>query len=372
MKKESAPNRIESVSKIYEYGKESLEGYEYLDRFEGLTLRQEARLDGLIGKLSELYSKRNGQWLSNFLKEEGSNEWNRDYETGNFTYIEDLRRSEVSNVHDFARWYDYALQRYAREYFLPAATRHDETYINAVQKLISDGVLPESTTQKMSRFAEHKIKYRVVDVFRERENVGCCTSPDVYMELHNDTSNFYPEITYAMDIGFGPNVLSRDDDVSKLDNNAFKHVLDHEKTHIITRNIFEWDFKSDRKDDVFEANRIINEASVEWLALLMNNSATLEQACNSDILSDDFNADAPYSLERKTLDALLQGGDMRISPTTIFSLCGSEEISEVRAKVFNEFQKAYPEILTKLDLVDLILERFNWIEYQEKLKKEAE
>ena len=174
MKKESAPNRIESVSKIYEYGKENLEGYEYLDRFEGLTLKQEACLDGLIGKLSELYSKRNGQWLSNFLKEEESNEWNRDYETGNFTYIEDLRKSEVSNVHDFARWYDYAMQRYAREYFLPAANRHDETYINAVQKLVSDGVLPESTTQKMSRFAEHKIKYRVVDVFRERDNAGCC------------------------------------------------------------------------------------------------------------------------------------------------------------------------------------------------------
>ena len=49
-----------------------------------------------------------------------------------------------------------------------------------------------------------------------------------------------------------------------------------------------------------------------------------------------------------------------------------KKIVEVRAKVFNEFQKAYPEILTKLDLVDLILERFNWIEYQEKLKKEAE
>jgi hypothetical protein len=63
---------------------------------------------------------------------------------------------------------------------------------------------------------------------------------------------------------------------------------------------------------------------------------------------------------------------VRIPPTTIFSLCGNEEIVEVRAKVFNEFQKAYPEILTKLDLVDLILERFNWIEYQEKLKKEAE
>ena len=372
MKKESAPNRIESVSKIYEYGKENLEGYEYLDRFEGLTLKQEARLDGLIGKLSELYSKRNEQWLSNFLKEEESNEWNRDYETGNFTYIEDLRRSEVSNVHDFARWYDYALQRYAREYFLPAANQHDEVYTNAVQKLISDGVLPESTTQKMSRFAEHKIKYRVVDVFRERENAGCCTSPDVYMELHNDTSSFYPEITYAMDIGFGPNILSRDDDVSKLDNNAFKHVLDHEKTHIITRNIFEWDFKSDRKDDVFEANRIINEASVEWLALLMNGKATLKQACVSEDYNVGFNADAPYSLERITLDALLQGGDMRISPTTIFSLCGSEEISEVRAKVFNEFQKAYPEILTKLDLVDLILERFNWIEYQEKLEKEVE
>ena len=371
MKKESAPNRIESVSKIYEYGKENLEGYEYLDRFEGLTLKQEACLDGLIGKLSELYSKRNGQWLSNFLKEEEGNEWNRDYETGNFTYIEDLRKSEVSNVHDFARWYDYAMQRYAREYFLPAANRHDETYINAVQKLVSDGVLPESTTQKMSRFAEHKIKYRVVDVFRERDNAGCCTSLDVYMELHNDTNSFYPEITYAMDTGFGPNKLSSDDDVSKLDNNAFKHVLDHEKTHIITRNIFELDFKSDRKDDVFEANRIINEASVEWLTLLMNDSATLEQACNTDILSYGFNAGAPYSLERKTLDALLQEGDEMISPETIFLLCGNENINNIRAKVFSEFQKAYPEIETELDLVDRILERFNWISYQDKLKKEA-
>lgn len=372
MKKESAPNRIESVSKIYEYGKENLEGYEYLDRFEGLTLRDEARLDGLIGKLSELYSKRNGQWLSNFLKEEESNEWNRDYETGNFTYIEDLRKSEVSNVHDFARWYDYALQRYTREYFLPAANRHDQMYTNAVQKLISDGILPESTTQKMSRFAEHKIKYRVVDVFRERDYAGCCTSLDVYTKFHDDDSSFYPEITYAMDIGFGPNILSRDDDVSKLDNNAFKHVLDHEKTHIITRNIFEPDFEGDRKDDVFEANRIINEASVEWLALLMNNSATLEQACSTDILSDGFNADAPYSLERKTLDALLQEGDERISAETIFLLCGNENINNIRAKVFGEFQKAYPDILTELDLVDRILERFNWVEYQEKLKKEAE
>lgn len=257
MKKESAPNRIESVSKIYEYGKENLEGYEYLDRFEGLTLKQEARLDGLIGKLSELYSKRNGQWLSNFLKEEESNEWNRDYETGNFTYIEDLRKSEVHNVHDFARWYDYAMLRYSREYFLPAANRHDETYINAVQKLVSDGVLPESTTQKMSRFAEHKITYRVVDVFRERDNAG-------------------------------------------------------------------------------------------------------------------FNAGAPYSLERKTLDALLQEGDEKISPETIFLLCGNENINNIRAKVFSEFQKVYPEIETELDLVDRILERFNWISYQDKLKKEAE
>lgn len=263
------------------------------------------------------------------------------------------------------------MQRYAREYFLPAANRHDETYINAVQKLVSDGVLPESTTQKMSRFAEHKIKYRVVDVFRERDNAGCCTSLDVYMELHNDTNSFYPEITYAMDTGFGPNKLSSDDDVSKLDNNAFKHVLDHEKTHIITRNIFELDFKSDRKDDVFEANRIINEASVEWLTLLMNDSATLEQACNTDILSYGFNAGAPYSLERKTLDALLQEGDEKISPETIFLLCGNENINNIRAKVFSEFQKAYPEIETELDLVDRILERFNWISYQDKLKKEA-
>ena len=255
--------------------------------------------------------------------------------------------------------------------FLPAANRHDKMYVNAVQKLISDGVLPESTTQKMSRFAEHKIKYRVVDVFRERDCAGCCTSPDVYMEFHDDARNFHPEITYAMDIGFGPNILSRDDDASKLDNNVFKHVLDHEKTHIITRNIFESDFKSDRKDDVFEANRIINEASVEWLALLMNDGATLGQACNSDILSDGFNADAPYSLERKTLDALLQEGDVRISPETIFLLCGNENIDNIRAKVFGEFQKAYPDILTELDLVDRILERFNWVEYQEKLKKEV-
>ena len=371
MKNESAPNRIESVSKIYEYGKENLEGYEYLDRFEGLTLRDEARLDGLIGKLSELYSKRNGQWLSNFLKEEESNEWNRDYETGNFTYIEDLRKSEVSNVHDFARWYDYALQRYTREYFLPAANRHDQMYTNAVQKLISDGILPESTTQKMSRFAEHKIKYRVVDVFRERDYAGCCTSLDIYTKFHDDDSSFYPEITYAMDIGFGPDILSRDDDVSKLDNNTFKHVLDHEKTHIITRNIFEPDFEGDRKDDVFEANRIINEASVEWLTLLMNDSATLEQACNTDILSYGFNAGAPYSLERKTLDALLQEGDEKISPETIFLLCGNENINNIRAKVFSEFQKAYPEIETELDLVDRILERFNWISYRDKLKKEA-
>ena len=35
------------------------------------------------------------------------------------------------------------------------------------------------------------------------------------------------------------------------------------------------------------------------------------------------------------------------------------------------FQKAYPDILTELDLVDRILERFNWVEYQEKLKKEV-
>ena len=282
-----------------------------------------------------------------------------------------MRKTEIHNVHDFARWYDYALQRYAREYFLPAANRHDKMYVNAVQKLISDGVLPESTTQKMSRFAEHKIKYRVVDVFRERDYAGCCTSPDVYMEFHDDARNFHPEITYAMDIGFGPNILSRDDDASKLDNNVFKHVLDHEKTHIITRNIFESDFKSDRKDDVFEANRIINDASVEWLALLMNDGATLGQACNSDILSDGLNADAPYSLERKTLDALLQEGDVRISPETIFLLCGNENIDNIRAKVFGEFQKAYPDILTELDLVDRILERFNWVEYQEKLKKEV-
>lgn len=372
MKKESAPNRIESISKIYEYGNDNLQGYEYLDRFEGLTLKQEARLDGLIGKLSELYSKRNGQWLSNFLKEEESNEWNRDYETGNFTYIADLRKTEAHNVHDFARWYDYALQRYSREYFLPAANRHDEGYIESVQGLIEDGVLPESTAKKMSIFAEHKINYRVVNVFREREYAGCCTSPDVYSEFHDDARGFRPEITYTMDIGFGPNILSQDDDISKLENNTFKHVLDHEKTHIITRNIFESDFKSERKADIFEANRIINEASVEWLALLMNGNATLEQACDSETFSAGFNTDAPYSLERKTLDALLQGGDVRIPPTTIFSLCGNEEIVEVRAKVFSEFQKAYPEILTKLDLVDLILERFNWIEYQEKLKKEVE
>ena len=372
MKKESAPNRIESISKIYEYGNDNLQGYEYLDRFEGLTLKQEARLDGLIGKLSELYSKRNGQWLSNFLKEEESNEWNRDYETGNFTYIADLRKTEAHNVHDFAGWYDYALQRYSREYFLPATNRHDEGYIESVQGLIEDGVLPESTAKKMSIFAEHKINYRVVNVFREREYAGCCTSPDVYSEFHDDARGFRPEITYAMDIGFGPNILSQDDDISKLENNTFKHVLDHEKTHIITRNIFESDFKSERKADIFEANRIINEASVEWLALLMNGKATLKQACASETFNVEFNADAPYSLERKTLDALLQGGDVRISPTTIFSLCGSEEIVEVRAKVFSEFQKAYPEILTKLDLVDLILERFNWIEYQEKLKKEVE
>lgn len=372
MKKDSAPNRIESISKIYEYGNENLQGHEYLDRFEGLTLKQEVRLDGLIGKLSELYSKRNGQWLSNFLKEEESNEWNRDYETGNFTYIEDLRKSEAHNVHDFARWYDYALQRFSREYFLPAANRHDEMYVYSLQGLIRDGVLPESTAEKMSTFIEHKIDYRVVDVFREREYAGCCTSSDVYSEFHDDAKNFRPKITYAMDIGFGPNILSQDDDISKLENGTFKHVLDHEKTHIITRNIFESDFKSERKSDIFEANRIINEASVEWLALLMNGKATLKQACVSEDYNVGFNADAPYSLERKTLDTLLQGGDMRISPTTIFSLCGSEEISEVRAKVFNEFQKAYPEILTKLDLVDLILERFNWIEYQEKLEKEVE
>ena len=244
--------------------------------------------------------------------------------------------------------------------------------MNAVQRLISDGVLPESTTQKMPRFAEHKIKYRVVDVFRERDNAGCCTSPDVYMELHDDTSSFYPEITYAMDIGFGPNILSYDDDVSRLDNSAFKHVLDHEKTHIITRNIFEWDFKSERKADIFEANRIINEASVEWLALLMNGNATLEQACDSETFNAGFNTDAPYSLERKTLDTLLQEGDEKISPETIFLLCGNEDINDIRAKVFSEFQKAYPDVSTELDLVDRILERFNWIEYQEKLKKEAE
>jgi len=39
MKKDSAPNRIESISKIYEYGNENLQGHEYLDRFEGLTGR---------------------------------------------------------------------------------------------------------------------------------------------------------------------------------------------------------------------------------------------------------------------------------------------------------------------------------------------
>ena len=32
----------------------------------------------------------------------------------------------------------------------------------------------------------------------------------------------------------------------------------------------------------------------------------------------------------------------------------------------------YPEVETEFDLVDRILERFNWISYQEKLKKEAE
>lgn len=89
------------------------------------------------------------------------------------------------------------------------------------------------------------------------------------------------------------------------------------------------------------------------------------------ILSDGFNADAPYSLERKTLDALLQEGDVRILPETIFLLCGNENIDNIRAKVFGEFQKAYPDILTELDLVDRILERFNWVEYQEKLKKEV-
>lgn len=89
------------------------------------------------------------------------------------------------------------------------------------------------------------------------------------------------------------------------------------------------------------------------------------------ILSDGFNADAPYSLEGKTLDALLQEGDVRISPETIFLLCGNENIDNIRAKVFGEFQKAYPDILTELDLVDRILERFNWVEYQEKLKKEV-
>ena len=51
---------------------------------------------------------------------------------------------------------------------------------------------------------------------------------------------------------------------------------------------------------------------------------------------------------------------------------GKENINNIRAKVFSEFQKAYPEIETEFDLVDRILERFNWIEYQEKLKKEAE
>jgi len=113
----------------------------------------------------------------------------------------------------------------------------------------------------------------------------------------------------------------------------------------------------------FEANRIINEASVEWLTLLMNNSATLEQACNTDILSNGFNADAPYSLERKTLDTLLQEGDEKISPETIFLLCGNENVNNIRAKVFSEFQKAYPDVSTELDLVDRILERFNWVEY---------
>ena len=74
----------------------------------------------------------------------------------------------------------------------------------------------------------------------------------------------------------------------------------------------------------------------------------------------------------KTLDALLQEGDEKISPEVIFLLCGNENINNIRAKVFSEFQKAYPEVETEFDLVDRILERFNWIEYQEKLKKEAE
>ena len=61
MKKESAPNRIESISKIYEYGNENLQGHEYVDRFEGLTLKQEARFDGLIGKLALKFLEGRGE-----------------------------------------------------------------------------------------------------------------------------------------------------------------------------------------------------------------------------------------------------------------------------------------------------------------------
>ena len=119
MNRKTTPKRINSVSEIADGGIDNeRDGYtEYASKrlLESLSEKEILRQDRLISRLSMLYGRRKGRWLSNFLMEEESNDWNRDYSTGVFTYVNDLKLANPDEMHDFARWYDYALKRFARE-----------------------------------------------------------------------------------------------------------------------------------------------------------------------------------------------------------------------------------------------------------------
>ena len=52
------------------------------------------------------------------------------------------------------------------------------------------------------------------------------------------------------------------------------------------------------------------------------------------------------------------------------SLSEKEILRQDRTGIFAKFQEAYPDVRSEKDLAEKIIERFNWIEYQEKLDNE--
>jgi len=337
------------------------------ERLNGMTSRQEARLNDLIWKLSELYGKRKGRSLCPLLENAVEAGYGWGYGCDYTGYIRGL--SENEEFYGFTHWYQYAMERYAREEFLPRARAYEKKYISDVQALIEGGLLPEESEWKLQQFRDYKLKYTIVDEVKEQDNAGMC-----YYNPESDST-----ITYNISYGLDDDPHSFDDNVSD-----FEKILCHENTHRIVVSLFDKVIGSENsvhnnnykesvcgndpenKEIVTEADRIFREGTTEWLSRIISGATTVDAP-----IDDEYGS---YHVERRVLQYLLNEGDKKINPATWFKVCQDNAVDKIedragRKAVMSALFEAFPSCKTELDVTKLINERFNWYDFQ--IKKEA-